>query len=118
MDDWACCSLLRGHEGTVWWVEFEGADQIGTLSGAANLSNQQKALLEARNKAGPRLMSCSEDRTVRLWHRVPKEKATSSGAEGRMPSIWKNRDFEEEWIEEARLPEVHERAVYAVSWSR
>ena len=117
LDDWACCSLLSGHRGTVWWVEFEGADRIGVLSSQGDLSEEHKAALEAREKAGPRLISCSDDQTIRVWRRVPKEKPESA-AQVRTPSIWKNRDFEETWLEEARLPAVHERPVYAVSWSR
>ena len=118
VDDWACCSLLSGHEGTVWWVEFEGAERIRTFDTTGDLSDEQRALLEAQEKAGPRLISCSDDQTVRLWHRIPKEKANVPTGQGRMPSIWKNSGFEEEWVEEARLPKAHERPVYALSWSR
>lgn len=117
LDDWACCSLLRGHEGTVWCVEFEGADRVGGPSRDANLSDSQKALLEEREKAGPRLISCSDDHSIRIWHLIPKENRASS-AQDRMPSVWKNTDFEEEWVLETKLPAVHERPVYAVSWSK
>lgn len=120
-DDWACCALLQGHEGTVWWVEFEGADRVGAPALPNEPSEAQKTVLEQREKAGPRLISCSDDKSIRVWHRIPKEKEEQAAAAvggGRMPSIWKNSDFEEEWLEEARLPQVHEREVYAVSWSR
>lgn len=118
VDDWACCALLKGHEGTVWWVEFEGADRPGVLEAVGGLNKEQKALLEVREKAGPRLLSCSDDMTIRLWHRTPKDKAEAPTGQGRMPSIWKNRDFEEDWVEEARFPQVHERPVYALNWSK
>lgn len=118
VDDWACCALLTGHKGTVWWVEFEGAERAGALAGSEGLSSEQEDLLKWREKAGPRLMSCSDDHTVRVWSRVPREKAVAPTGQGKTPSIWKNRDFEEEWIEEARLPAVHERPVYAISWSK
>ena len=116
VDDWSCCSLLSGHGGTVWWVEFEGTDQVGRIHGSEAVTQDQLALVEARKKAGPRLISCSDDHTIRIWRRLPKDKVEATT--GRMPSIWKNRDFEEEWVEETRLPAVHERPVYAVSWSR
>jgi WD40 repeat protein len=116
VDDWACCALLSGHGGTVWWVEFEGLEQVGRIQGAEGLTEEQKALVEVRKKAGPRLISCSDDCSIRIWRNIPKDKAES--ATGRMPSIWKNTNFEEEWVEETRLPAVHERPVYAVNWSK
>jgi WD40 repeat protein len=116
VDDWACCALLSGHGGTVWWVEFEGSEQVGRIHGAESLTEEQETLVEVRKKAGPRLISCSDDCSIRIWRKIPKDKAES--ATGRMPSIWKNTNFEEEWVEDTRLPAVHERPVYAVSWSR
>lgn len=119
IDDWACCTLLDGHKGTVWWLAFEPAERIGKVVGADAQSEEQKTEIELREKAGARLMSCSDDQTIRVWRRNPKEKqpAPPTG-QGKMPSIWKNNDFEEEWFEEARLPQVHERPIYAVSWSK
>ena len=113
-DDWACCARLRGHGGTVWWVEFEGEE---SFLGKEGLSEDQTALLKARVEVGSRLMSCSDDRTIRVWRKVPKS-TTGVQVARTAPSIWKNKDFEEEWVEDARLPEAHERPVYAVSWSR
>ncbi|OQO02959.1 hypothetical protein B0A48_11242 [Cryoendolithus antarcticus] len=120
VDDWACCGLLEGHSGTVWWVEFEGADRFGKVGAGASdsLSAEQQILLEQRKAAGPRIISCSDDLTIRIWRRVPKEIKEQPTGQGKMPSIWKNRDFEEEWVQECVLPKAHERAVYAVSWSR
>ena len=119
VDDWACCALLEGHRGTVWWVEFETAEAMGALVKAEGLSGEQKALLELREKAGPRLVSSSDDRTIRIWRRIPKERSAGApGQQAGMPSIWKSTDFEEEWVEEATLPQMHEMAVYAVNWSK
>ncbi|KAK3714216.1 Cytosolic iron-sulfur protein assembly protein [Vermiconidia calcicola] len=118
VDDWACCALLTGHKGTVWWVEFEGADRIGMLGTSDEVSEEQKAVLELREKAGPRLLSCSDDHTIRVWRRIPKERREMPTGQGSLPSIWKNNNFEEQWIEEARLPQVHERPVYALNWSK
>ncbi|GIZ44469.1 hypothetical protein CKM354_000766600 [Cercospora kikuchii] len=119
VDDWACCTLLDGHAGTVWWLEFEGKDRVGKIGGGEADTEERKALVEERKKAGPRLMSCSDDKTIRLWRRKPKEKpAEPPTGQGRMPSIWKNNNFEEEWVEEARLPQLHDRPIYAASWSK
>ena len=119
VDDWACCTLLDGHAGTVWWLEFEASTRVGKVEGGEGETDEQKAFLEERTKAGARLMSCSDDKTIRVWRRKPKEKpdAPPTG-QGRMPSIWKNNNFEEEWVEEARLPQLHDRPIYAVSWSK
>lgn len=119
-DDWACCALLRGHEGTVWWVEFEAETVVGKLvQEGGERTEEQRKWLEEREKSGPRLITCSDDKTIRVWRRSPKEKKDEPPTgQGRLPSIWKNRDFEEDWFEEARLPQVHDRPVYAVSCSR
>lgn len=118
VDDWACCAVLEGHKGTVWWVEFEGAERVGALANTEGLDDRQKALLEQREQGGPRLASCSDDMTIRIWRRIPKDKPSEPTGQGKMPTIWKNKDFDEEWVQEAILPQVHERAVYALSWSK
>ena len=118
VDDWACCAVLKGHGGTVWCVEFEGAETVGALAKTEGLDNAQKALLDSRESAGPRLASCSDDKTIRIWRRIPKDKPAEPTGQGKMPTIWKNKDFDEEWVEEVKLPQVHERAVYALSWSK
>jgi WD40 repeat protein len=118
VDDWACCTVLEGHGGTVWWVEFEGAERVGALAKTEGLDDAQTALLESRDQAGPRLASCSDDMTIRIWRRIPKDKPAEPTGQGKMPTIWKNKDFEEEWVQEVKLPQVHERAVYALSWSK
>ncbi|KAI7530822.1 hypothetical protein KC343_g19948 [Hortaea werneckii] len=56
--------------------------------------------------------------TIRIWRKVPKDKPEQSAVGTKMPSIWKNNDFEEDWVEEARLPQAHERPIYSVSWSK
>lgn len=118
VDDWACCTLLDGHKGTVWWVEFEPKHLVGKIVGAEASTDERRAELEERRKAGARLMSCSDDKTIRVWRRKPKDKPEQPTGQGRMPTIWKDRDFEEEWFEEARFPQMHERPIYSVSWSK
>lgn len=116
-DDWACCTLLSGHGGTVWWVAFEAVRPKDKLHTSTELTPEQRTYLEAQTRAGPRLISCSDDKTIRLWQRVPKDVPEQQQGQNRLPSIWKNKHFEEEWVEHARLPAVHERAIYALSWS-
>ncbi|SMR63974.1 unnamed protein product [Zymoseptoria tritici ST99CH_3D1] len=106
-DDWACCALLSGHEGTVWFVEWEPTVNVGKVGSDK----------EDRERAGPRLLSCSDDTTIRVWRRRPREKKDGALGQGKVASIWKNSEFEEDWFEEDRLPKVHERPVYSVSWS-
>ncbi|WPH01913.1 cytosolic iron-sulfur protein assembly protein 1 [Acrodontium crateriforme] len=120
VDDWACCALLTGHEGTVWWMDFEDVNNIYALDSDSTktLTETQKTYVQGRMKAGPRLISCSDDMTIRIWKRIPKDKPEVPTGQIKAPSIWKNRDFEEEWVEEARLPQVHERPIYTVSWSK
>jgi cytosolic iron-sulfur protein assembly protein CIAO1 len=108
VDDWVCCAVLSGHESTVWSVQFEPV-------GAKERWVVWDVVKELREKAGPRLVSCSDDTSVRIWRRVPKEK-TPSQTSG-IPSILRTQSIEEEWILETTLPEIHERAIYAVSWS-
>jgi WD40 repeat protein len=125
VDDWACCALLEGHRGTVWWLEFEAKERVGVVGdgdgggGEGEEAGWRDAWVRERVLAGPRLMSCSDDQTIRVWTRVPKQKdATTNAPSSRMPSIWKNSDFEERWVEEAVLPRVHDRPVYSISWSQ
>lgn len=114
-DDWACCALLSGHTGTVWWVEFEGATRPGLVA----QSDQQQKTLQQREAAGPRLASCSDDLSIRIWRRIPKQRPNGLPQTGpRIPSIIKTNTIEEEWVHETSLPALHERAVYSVSWSK
>ncbi|KAJ9623117.1 Cytosolic iron-sulfur protein assembly protein [Taxawa tesnikishii (nom. ined.)] len=116
-DDWGCCARLDGHDGTVWWVEFEDVRRSGLSSQTEGLSEQQRALLEEREASGPRLVSSSDDVTIRIWRRTPQEKKQKPSGP-RIPSIIKSTSNEEHWFEEAKLPQTHERAIYAVSWSK
>ncbi|KAF1988090.1 putative cytosolic iron-sulfur protein assembly protein 1 [Aulographum hederae CBS 113979] len=116
MDDWTCIAILNGHDATVWTVDFEPAD-VSSLT-AEDGDPTKSAWLVEKVKAGPRLISCSDDLTVRVWRRRPKEKTDPNPGQSRMPSIIKTGSIEEDWYEEARLPQHHERAVYSVSWSK
>ncbi|KAH8154287.1 uncharacterized protein LAJ45_02055 [Morchella importuna] len=94
VDDWVCCCVLEGHESTVWCVQFEKKQREGGGEDA-------------------RLVSCSDDGTVRVWRRTGR-----TGEQVRaVPSILRGRQIEETWVLESVLPKVHTRAVYSVSWS-
>lgn len=101
MDDWACVSILEGHESTVWAVAWEGGKP--TDSGTPSSED-----------FGPRLASCSDDMTIRIWKRLQKEK----GPPQSKLSIIRSGSFEEEWIEESKLPQIHVRPIYSVAWSK
>ncbi|CAG7996323.1 unnamed protein product [Penicillium salamii] len=101
VDDWGQVACLKGHEGTVWFVEWER---------------------EVEGESGPRLLSCSDDRSVRVWKRVVKgsgdEAGPLSSASTGIPSIIRPVGSDEVWEQEGLLPKAHELAVYAVAWSK
>lgn len=101
IDDWGCISILRGHKSTVWAVEWEGVK-------SADLETS------SNENPGARLASCSDDQTIRLWRKVPKEK----GPPQSRLSIIKSSSSEEEWVEDTQLPQVHVRSIYSIGWSR
>ncbi len=112
VDDWGCCAVMRGDGGTVWGVCWEGVTPVVYGGEGDGDGEGRRTWLERREKAGPRLMSCSDDGGVRVWRKVPKERVQQSRL-----SIIKSTGGEEEWVLEAKLPAVHERSVYAVAWS-
>ncbi|KAJ5432469.1 cytosolic iron-sulfur protein assembly protein 1 [Penicillium daleae] len=123
LDDWGQVACIKGHGGTVWFLDWESVDNIPSTSTSspeesAELVSQWR---EQRALSGPRLITCSDDRTVRIWRRLPKESTTaglnSSAATG-IPSIIRPTGTDETWEEDTVLPHAHELAVYAVAWSR
>ncbi|PYH46611.1 iron-sulfur cluster assembly protein CIA1 [Aspergillus saccharolyticus JOP 1030-1] len=118
VDDWGQVACLRGHGGTVWAVEFEG---IPFVSGLTGKEEEQEEVGKWRALSGPRIVSCSDDRSVRVWRRIPKETspaAAAAAAAAGMPSIIRPTGLDEDWELEAVLPAVHDLAVYSVAWSR
>ncbi|KAK7511248.1 WD40-repeat-containing domain protein [Phyllosticta citriasiana] len=124
LDDWTAVAVLNGHDATVWGLDWEVVEvsplAVGADEGAtpADLKHKRAKLLQERVAAGPRLVSCSDDLTVRVWRRVPRDTEASAQGKNGMPSILRNNSIEEEWVEEARLPQRHERAIYSVAWSK
>jgi cytosolic iron-sulfur protein assembly protein CIAO1 len=74
--------------------------------------------LERRSVAGPRLISSSDDLTIRVWSREPRGMDGAITGHGRIPSSIRTGGVEEEWVEEAQLPQTHSRAIYSVAWSK
>ncbi|CAG8049952.1 unnamed protein product [Penicillium olsonii] len=100
LDDWGQVACLKGHEGTVWFVDWER---------------------EIEGGSGPRLLSCSDDKTVRVWKRqvqASSEPGALASASTGIPSIIRPAGGDEIWEQEALLPKAHELAVYAVAWSK
>lgn len=94
VDDWGCVSVLRGHQSTVWAVDWE-------------------PLPPRDETVGLRLLSCSDDVTIRIWRKSPNQERQ---AQSRL-SIIKTTSAEE-WVEEAQLPKTHVRTIYSVAWSK
>lgn len=96
--DWGCIGCIDDHEGTVWCVEWE--PRFGEMT--------QTEL---------RLASCSDDLSIRIWKKVEPETKIPSGP-GTLPSIIRPASSTEVWTEDAVLPLLHSRTIYAISWSK
>lgn len=94
-DDWVCCSVLKGHEGTVWSIDFEAPRE---------------------NRLHTRLVSASSDGTIRIWRRIadPASKGKDANA---IPSIIRPSQ-DQIWEREAVLPRSHQGDIYTVAWSK
>ena len=119
--DWMCVGVIEGHEGTVWDLCWE--KYINTLLYSGQSDEQIAAAWE------PRILSCSDDLSVRVWRRElsesEREKKRNQHANGleergpaRLPSIIRPPSNFEKWTLETKLPEVHVRSVYTVDWSK
>ncbi|KAJ5740964.1 hypothetical protein N7493_000836 [Penicillium malachiteum] len=123
LDDWGQVACIKKHEGTVWFVEWEGTETAPKILPAEGVDAEslRSQWRDQHALSGPRLVSCSDDRTVRIWRRLPKQMmqpgAMSSATTG-IPSIIRPSGTDETWEEDAVLPHAHELAVYAVAWSR
>ncbi len=118
LDDWACVAVIRGHGSTVWAVDFEPQEN-SSLVARSGTTERQAAYIAHREASGPRLVSVSDDQTIRTWRRVPKEKPSAPATgQGKIPSIIRTGSIEEDWVQESVLPKRHERAIYSVAWSK
>lgn len=116
-DDWVQVSCIDGHKMTVWWAQFEGSgmSRLDFRAQQQDISEEQSQYIDLLERSGPRLATCSDDCTVRIWRRRPKERQ-EQGNTG-IPSIIRSMAIDEDWSLEAVLPERHDRAIYSVAWS-
>lgn len=98
-DDWSCVGILNGHGGTVWCSSFE---------------NPTSPTFEAKKI---RLVSASDDLSVRIWSSIVGQIEQTEDTTDRLPSSIKSTNNEMVWEEEAILPAIHKYPVYSVSWS-
>jgi WD40 repeat protein len=119
-DDWVQVAMIDGHHKTVWWAEFEGsgASKYDFRAQKDGLSEEHVHHVEELDRSGPRLATCSDDCTVKIWRRKAKDRDDNASSNTGVPSIIRSTAIDEDWYEEATLPQVHERAIYSVSWSR
>ncbi|KIV86680.1 hypothetical protein PV11_02277 [Exophiala sideris] len=125
--DWICVGVIDGHNGTVWDVKWEGYINYSALNSA-----EGEAVADFEADFDPRLVSCSDDLSVRVWRRELSEDEKAKRAQGRrpataaptgfassrLPSVIRPPSSMENWVLDAVLPEAHVRSVYAVDWSR
>ncbi|EXJ55430.1 hypothetical protein A1O7_08357 [Cladophialophora yegresii CBS 114405] len=136
--DWICVAVIASHTGTVWDLKWEGYINYSVLdnSHGATAEEEHTAIRAFEEDWQPRIVSCSDDLTVRVWRKqmsaAEKEKrrqqrqagaATNAAApmgfaSSRIPSVIRPMSAMENWVEDAILPQAHVRSVYAVDWSR
>lgn len=126
--DWICVGVIDGHKGTVWDIKWEGYINYAQLASAQE-AEAEVEVAEFEADWAPRMVSCSDDLTVRVWRRelneaerAKKAQARSNAPTGfassRLPSTIRPPSSMERWVEDAALPQVHVRSVYAIDWSR
>ncbi|KAK2731761.1 Cytosolic iron-sulfur protein assembly protein [Myotisia sp. PD_48] len=130
VDDWTQVACLQGHTGTVWSIDWE-PDVYGTkitekedtiiatlwkLDGSLTTVQQQR-WVNAFVACGQRIVSCSDDRTVRIWRKRPGKEITTQSDDSLSGVIYTSA-LDEIWVEESMLPSGHELAIYSVAWSK
>lgn len=125
IDDWGQVACLKGHKGTVWCVDWEGVDYVPFFASTTVPADQQAKIKEEYRdhyaRSGPRIASCSADKTIRIWRRQSKpqtEASAFSASNTGIPSIIRPTGLDETWHEDAVLPAAHDLAAYAVAWSK
>lgn len=124
IDDWGQVACLKSHGGTVWAVDWEAGDEnklvprgYGNEDAEEVSEERRQQWLDTRSLCGPRLVSCSDDRTVRIWRKQARERSETSSSTTGIPSIIRADGIDETWFEEHQLPRKHDLSVYSVAWS-
>jgi WD40 repeat protein len=110
--EWGCFAVLEGHEGTVWWLDWEPEVSQKMFDDAAKEEH------EASQR--PRLMSCSADTTIRIWTLAPAPPPPNKPSyfNPGIPSTMRPPPLDEKWECTATLPKVHDLPIYSISWSK
>ncbi|KAK2865237.1 hypothetical protein FQN49_003771 [Arthroderma sp. PD_2] len=124
IDDWTQVACLNGHEGTVWSIDWEAPLHSGEDSDnhnkidALSLPNtgELPSTLEVKLCA-PRLASCSDDKTVRIWRKLSQPTLTTPQTSHSLPGTIRTSSSDETWVQESVLPVEHDLSIYSVAWS-
>jgi WD40 repeat protein len=110
--EWGSFAVLEGHEGTVWWLDWEPE--------VSQKKFEDPATEESEAPRIPRLMSCSADTTIRVWTLAPAPPPPNKPSyfNPSIPSTMRPPPADEKWECTAILPKVHDLPVYSVSWSK
>jgi WD40 repeat protein len=110
--EWGCFAVLEGHEGTVWWLDWEPEVSQKMFDDAEAAESEEPRI--------PRLMSCSADTTIRVWSLVPSPPPPNKPSyfNPSIPSTMRPPPADEKWECTSTLPKVHDLPIYSVSWSK
>ncbi|KAI3403268.2 CIA1 [Candida oxycetoniae] len=98
-DEWVCAGVMDAHEGTVWCSRFENPKSQMAKEGIT------------------RLVSASDDLTVRVWFSKDQVEQVGNGDESSLPSSIRPDNNEMVWEQECILPAAHTHPIYSVAWS-
>ncbi|KAF3492086.1 WD repeat protein [Arthroderma uncinatum] len=130
IDDWSQAACLSGHEGTVWAVDWEAPSRSRTDSdnhnknGALDLptipnTGGESTLAQGVKPCAPRLVSCSDDKTIRIWRKLSDQALTDTQTSNNsIPGTIRTNSIDETWVQESILPVEHDLSIYSVAWSK
>lgn len=112
--EWGCFSVLEGHEGTVWDLQWEPEVSQKLFKPESTTDNDDNPSIP------PRLMSSSADSTIRVWtfQPAPPPPNRPSYFNPAIPSTMRPAQANETWKCTATLPKVHDHPIYSINWSK